>query len=89
VGSSEMCTDSDAVSSRYDFGDVCLYCYTCVVSVHCILLEWNFTFRNAGENVRYLCSKTVMVRAGDGYAQVVCWDSASLLLVVVAPLVFV
>jgi hypothetical protein len=34
VGSSEIWTNSDSVSSRSGLGDVvCLYCYTCVVSV--------------------------------------------------------
>ena len=41
MGSGEICTDSDAVSSRSGFGDVvCLYCYTCVVSV-CTLIVTN------------------------------------------------
>ena len=52
MGSSGICTNSDAVSSRSGFGDgVCLsvLLYLCCQCVHCISLEWNFTFRNAGE----------------------------------------
>jgi len=41
VGSSEICTNSDAVSPP-GFGDVCLYCYTCVVSV-CTVYYWSGT----------------------------------------------
>ena len=46
MGSSEICTNSDVVSSRSGFGDVvCLYCYTCVVSV-CTVYHWSGTSRS-------------------------------------------
>ena len=54
MGSSGMCSNSDAVSSRSGFGDVvCLsvLLQLCCQCVHCISLEWNFTFCNAGEKL--------------------------------------
>jgi len=57
--------------------------------VHCIL-ERNFTFRKAGEKFTFISVvKFVVLRAGERYAQVVFWDSASLLAAVVAPCVCV
>ena len=46
MGSNDISTNSDAVSSRSVFGDVvCLYCYTCVVSV-CTVYYWSGTSRS-------------------------------------------